>query len=89
MGAPLNIGWAMFLLCFHLIAELIPMTILFFYQFQSNMLWLKTKQAVSVCKAANQDNPYACTGIKTAAKALRSEYEDDDDDSSYYAEDEP
>jgi len=75
-----------FLLIYHLIGELIPLTILFLYQYRSNILWLKNKMQLSVCKAANPDNEYNCGG--KAISNCEGDYGEDDDDEqdSYYQE---
>lgn len=84
MGGKFNIGWSAFLLFFHLLGELIPMTILFVYQFKSNKLWLKNKMQMSMCKQEN--NPYACAGLKNHGS--NDGEGDDGEDDSYYNEDE-
>lgn len=35
-GGDMNIWWSVFLLVFHIVGELIPVLILFMYQFRSN-----------------------------------------------------
>jgi hypothetical protein len=93
-GGDWNFGWSIFLFCFHMLGELIPLTILFVYQFQSNKLWLKSREQLAKCKEENPDNPYACTGggSKKDGSALavtqnEDIFEEEDDEDSYYNED--
>jgi hypothetical protein len=55
-GGELNFWWSLFLVVFHVFGELVPMLILFMYQYRSNMLYLKNKQLM----AQNELQHYYC-----------------------------